>query len=161
MKFCKVRDVRSPLRAHSNDAGIDFYIPKYSEEFKIKLKELNPRLWIDDKGIEIASGEKIIIPSGIKVKVPEGYALIAFDKSGVATKKGLLLLAKVVDESYLGEVIITMVNTSRDLSILEYDSKLIQMILIPMFYDTTEEISIDEYEKFSSARGDGGFGSTN
>lgn len=95
------------------------------------------------------------------MKVPEGYALIAFDKSGVATKKGLLLLAKVVDEPYLGEIVITMVNTSNTVVELGFDSKLIQMILIPMFYDTTEEISVEEYEKFSSERGDGGFGSTN
>lgn len=161
MKFCKVRDVRSPHRAHVDDAGIDFYIPKHSKEFEEFTKENNPTLWVDAKGIRICPGEKVIIHSGIKVKVPTGYALIAFDKSGVATKKGLLLLAKVVDESYLGEIIITMVNTSNKKANLEFDSKLIQMILIPMFYDMTEEISTEEYEQFSSIRGEGGFGSTN
>lgn len=44
MKFCKIRNVQSPKRAHANDAGIDFYIPKYSKEFMEFTKQNNPSL---------------------------------------------------------------------------------------------------------------------
>ena len=38
IQFTKIRDDKSPVRANLNDAGIDFYIPNYSEEF---LNSLN------------------------------------------------------------------------------------------------------------------------
>ena len=69
MKILKVREVKTPSRAHSNDAGIDLFIP---EDFLSQV--LNP-------------GQSVLIPSGIKARVPEGYALIAFNKSGIAAKK--------------------------------------------------------------------------
>ena len=47
--------------------------------------------------IEIKPGQSVLIPSGIHVKVPDGYALIYFNKSGVASKKHLHVGACVVD----------------------------------------------------------------
>lgn len=81
MKFSKVREVKSPCRAHDTDAGIDFFIPEDFVSTKMKV------------------GDSVLIPSGIKVNVPKGYMLTAFNKSGVATKKGLSVGACVVDES--------------------------------------------------------------
>ena len=78
MKFTKTRDVKSPTRANSTDAGIDFFIPN------------------DYEGTDLVPGESAFIPSGVKVNVPEGFALIAFNKSGVAVKKNLHVGACVV-----------------------------------------------------------------
>ena len=71
MKICKIREVKDPVRANETDAGIDFFIP---EEFD---------------AVQLESQQSVLIPSGIKVNVPEGHALIAFNKSGIATKKHL------------------------------------------------------------------------
>ena len=79
--FCKVRDVKSPAKAHPFDAGFDFFIP-------------------NDYGRRILPpGTDILIPSGIKVDVPEGYALIAMNKSGIATKQKLRTGACVSPET--------------------------------------------------------------
>ena len=79
--FCKVRDVKSPVKAHPFDAGFDFFIPN---DFGRRI---------------LPPGADILIPSGIKVDVPEGYALIAMNKSGIATKQKLRTGACVSPET--------------------------------------------------------------
>lgn len=163
MKICKIREVKTPNRAHYNDAGIDFFVPAWSEEFEQILKEKNNErsIFIDSEKIILPAGERILIPSGIKAIIPENYALIAFDKSGVGSKKGLTLLAKVVDELYRGEIHINLTNVSNKSQIISYNEKIVQFILIPVFYDIVEEIPEDEYNLDKTERGEGGFGSTN
>ena len=96
MKISRIRDVKMPTRANKNDAGIDFFVPN------------------DFKGKQLGSNEGILIPSGVRVDVPKGHALIAFNKSGVAVKRQLLGGACVVDEGYQGELHIHVINLSQD-----------------------------------------------
>ena len=88
MKITKIRDVKTPIRGTEGSAGIDFFVP---EDFPKDLCTIQPN-------------ERFFIPSGIKANVPDGFALIAFNKSGVALKKGLLVGASVVDSDYQGEI---------------------------------------------------------
>ena len=81
----RVRDVKLPQRAHDEDAGYDFYVPN------------------DFAPYTLLPGNDVLIPSGIKVIVPKGYALVAHNKSGVATKLKLGHGAEVCDEGYSGE----------------------------------------------------------
>jgi len=71
MKVQKLRNVKTPSRGTSASAGIDFYVPEDFETTTLK------------------PGQSVLIPSGIRVQIPRGYALIAFNKSGVAVKQGL------------------------------------------------------------------------
>lgn len=97
LKYTKVRKVKSIARAHAEDAGIDFYIPEdlNAEEFisKILVTKDNVDLSVDENGIitniTLKAGQSVLIPSGIHVKIPHGYALIYMNKSGVASKKHL------------------------------------------------------------------------
>jgi len=144
MKIFKTRDVKDPNRAHSNDAGFDLFIPN---DFLPQV--LNP-------------GQSVLIPSGIKARVPEGYALIAFNKSGVAAKKNLIVGASVIDESYQGEIHIDIKNVGKTPQVLSPGDKIIQLLCIKMNY-VPIEIASTEDELFSdmkSERGTGGFGST-
>jgi dUTP pyrophosphatase len=144
MKIFKTRDVKDPNRAHSNDAGFDLFIPN---DFLPQV--LNP-------------GQSVLIPSGIKARVPEGYALIAFNKSGVAAKKNLIVGASVIDESYQGEIHIDIKNVGNTPQVLSPGDKIIQLLCIKMNY-VPIEIASTEDELFSdmkSERGTGGFGST-
>lgn len=146
MKFTKVRDVKSPVRGTEKSAGIDFFVPD------------------DFPGTHyLAKGQDIAIPSGIHAKVPEGYALIAMNKSGVATKKHLQIGACVVDEDYQGEIHIHVTNVGNELQEINPGDKLAQFLLIPVFYDTVEEVESVEvlYKGEVTERGTGGFGSTN
>ncbi len=141
MKVKRTRDVKLPNRGTPLSAGIDFFVPE------------------DFKPTQLFPGDDVLIPSGIKVQVPDGYALIAFNKSGVATKKRLSVGACVVDEDYTGEVHIHVYNTSHNKIIdIEPGMKLAQFILIPVNYANVEEV--DELPTKESQRGDGGFGST-
>ena len=145
MKFSRVREVKSPTRGTSKSAGIDFYVPgdfASGGEYFIK------------------PGENVLIPSGIKAKVPTGYALIAFNKSGVATKKGLYVGACVVDEDYQGEIHLHLTNVGDKTVTIQKDDKIAQFILLPVYYATPVEVPIQELYDSTTERGVGGFGST-
>jgi hypothetical protein len=45
IRFLKTRNVKSPSRAHEHDAGIDFYVPKYEDNFLKDLKDKNPKIF--------------------------------------------------------------------------------------------------------------------
>jgi len=126
LQFSRIRKVISPNRAHSLDAGIDFFVPT---DF-------------DQKGL--APGEALRIKSGIKVNVPQGYALIAFNKSGISTKLGLVVGACVIDSGYQGEISIHIINTSNKMIWILPDMKIVESELFP----------------HKSTRGAGGFGSS-
>jgi dUTP pyrophosphatase len=140
MKVQKLRDVKTPNRGTTVSAGIDFYVP---EDFETTT---------------LAPGESVLIPSGIKVQVPRGYALIAFNKSGVSVKQGLSVGACVVDEDYEGEIHLHMINTSNKEQVIATGQKLVQFVLIPVSYFDVEEV--DEIQSRNTERGSGGFGST-
>ena len=140
MKIQKLRNVKTPSRGTEASAGIDFYVP---EEFETTV--LKP-------------GESVLIPSGIKAQVPRGYALVAFNKSGVAVKQGLSVGACVVDEDYEGEIHLHMINTSDKDQTIVTGQKLVQFVLIPVGY--LDILEVDELPNRNTQRGAGGFGST-
>ena len=142
MKFSKLREVKSPIRGTKQSAGIDFFIPT----------EFN-----DGVEFNIAPGENVLIPSAIKVSVPEGYALIAFNKSGIATKRGLYVGAAVVDEDYQGEVHIHVTNVSDKHTKIKAGDKIIQFILIPVSYAIPEQLEIENLYEEKTERGASGF----
>ena len=140
MKVQKIRNVKLPSRGTPSSAGIDFYVPDDFETATLK------------------PGQSVLIPSGIKAQVPKNFALIAFNKSGVATKQGLSVGACVVDEDYEGEIHLHMINTSDKDQTIATGQKLVQFILVPVNYADIEEVS--EIQSRNTQRGSGGFGST-
>ena len=161
MKFLKTLDVKSPTRGTSVAAGIDFFVPENTESFIAAFKEKNPTIHIDNNGINLGPHERVNIPSGIKANVPQGYALIAYNKSGVSLKYGLDVGASVVDEDYQGVIHLSLVNTSEDIVNIDFGQKIIKFILLPVNYELPEEVT-SETELFTreSDRGAGAFGST-
>ena len=142
MKISRIRDVKLPARGTGRSAGIDFFVPN------------------DFTPTSIGPGESLLIPSGIKANIPEGYMLTAFNKSGVATKEGLIQGAEVCDEDYQGEIHIHVINASTNQVTVEPGKKLIQFILVPVFYDSVEEVAVEDLFAEVTERGEGGFGST-
>lgn len=166
IKFLKIRDVKSPERGTDEAAGIDFFVPEYNQKFKDDLKEKNPELLYNttktSMQIYLNPGERVLIPSGIKTWMEPGTALIAANKSGVASKKGLIFGAQVVDSDYAGEVHINVINTSDKEVTIHTGEKLIQFIHTPVLLSPVEEVDAKEFERLhdKSQRGEGGFGST-
>ena len=149
LKIAQTRDVKVPKRANSGaDAGIDFFVPND---------------WNGGETLVLKSGQSVKIPAGIKVEVPAGYALVFFNKSGVAAKRSLIVGACVIDHGYSGEVHINMINVGEDEQTIAPGEKIVQAILIPVI--TFETITVPEDELYrdihvAGSRGAGGFGST-
>lgn len=164
MKFFKTRKVKSPSRGTKLSAGIDFFVPEISESFLEDFRKKNNVAYSSfHKCFILRPGAQILIPSGIKVKINDNQALVAFNKSGVSTKKGLTKMAELVDADYQGEIHISLLNTSKDEIKIYENEKLIQFVLIdlPINYNIEEVSSIKELYPEESERKDGGFGSTN
>ena len=142
MRLSKVRDVKTPTRANHTDAGIDFFIPN------------------TEQPMCLSPGHSCVIPSGIKVDVPEGYALIAFNKSGIAVKKSLHVGACVVDHGYQGEVHINLTNVGTENITLEPGDKIVQFVLLPLGSHAVELVDEDKLYTSVSSRGEGKFGSS-
>lgn len=160
MKISKIRNVKTPNRGTEKSAGIDFFIPDYDEKFKEDFLNKNPNIIINEEGILLYPHQRVNIPSGIKCNIPSGYALIAYNKSGISLKYGLDVGASVIDEDYQGELHLSLVNTSNEEIKINYGQKIIQFILLPVFYDIIEEIEENLLFEEKTERGNGGFGST-
>ncbi|HBY64819.1 MAG TPA: dUTP diphosphatase [Acholeplasmataceae bacterium] len=143
IRYSKVRDVKDIERGTPKSAGLDFFVPN------------------DVMTITLEGGERALIPSGIRAQIPEGHALIFFNKSGVGSKFGLDILACVVDEDYQGEIHLNVVNTGNDTVYIGPGMKLVQGVLIPVLYSKPMLVSDGELFTSETERGAGGFGSTN
>lgn len=170
MQFTKTKEVKSPCRANATDAGIDFFVPE-----NIDAKEFADKNPIDNGVqfnynhdthsiiyIEIGIGGRVLIPAGIHVRLNPGTALILKNKSGVAAKLGLVVGSCVVDESYMGEVHLSLINTTAKPIMIEAGQKIVQGVIFNVNQDMPEECEDLEtlYEGFESDRGTGGFGSS-
>ena len=144
LKFYKIRKkAKLPVRAHETDAGMDiFYCPKNNET-----------------AFSIPVGSSRVIPTGIKVEVPKGYMLEIKNKSGIASKRQLLIGACVIDPGYDGEIFINLHNVGHKVQLIEPGEKVAQAILIPVVHCGIEEVETDTLNE-NTDRGDGGFGST-
>ena len=172
LKYLKVRKVKNPNRNHYDDAGIDIFVPEdltydqMQEKFETTGCHIGLSFAEDNKTItefRLEPGESVLIPSGLKFNVPKGYAVIAFNKSGIAAKRSLDIGSSVVDESYTGEVHIYLHNVSNKRQTIKAGEKIVQFLVIPINYCELEESnSVEElyFGKENSGRGEGGFGST-
>jgi len=150
LKVFKIRKgARLPERAHPLDAGMDlFYCP--NEEKK---------LYDCTSSYHIPPRSSRIVPTGLKVEIPSGHMLEIKNKSGIASKRQLLVGACVVDCGYDGEVFVNLHNIGHETQVIRPGDKIAQAVLMPISYCEVEEVLQDSLN-YSSTRGDGGFGST-
>ena len=164
-------DVKAPEREHGN-AGCDVFVPKYNELFHNAFNAKNtPDLaYLAEKEdgtivIRIMPHGRVNIPSGIRSRIDANVALEAHNKSGIATKYGLVFGASTVDASYQGIIHISLINTTDKEVDIPLGMKAVQFI--PRLIDISpvevyNNMSLDEFYKdfeFSN-RGEGAFGST-
>lgn len=127
-----------PAYAHVGDAGMDLYAAE---------------------DVELAPFERTLVPTGIAVAIPVGYAGFVQPRSGLAIKQGLSLVNTpgLIDSHYRGEIKVIAINLDpvQPISITRGD-KIAQFVIQPVTYaDLVEVEELDE-----TVRGEGGFGST-
>lgn len=168
MKYSKIKDVLSPIRGTQLSAGIDFFVPVFNENFindlilKNNFNDNQINAIRSNKVIKLLPNEKILIPSGIKVNFDgDPKSFIAFNKSGVASKKGLVTLACVIDQDYQGEIHISLANISNDICSIKENEKITQFIMIPIIYEDIIEVNdVSILYNGITDREDRGFGHT-
>lgn len=168
--FTRIREVKSPCKAHPTDAGIDFFVPdkkSWTDEYKSMVRNYskNPAeqdlVFIGVNGVEVAPGAHVAIPSGIKTIIPQGLAMMMVNKSGVATKLKLDHSACLIDSEYRDELIFCFFNNNQDRVVIEPGMKITQGLIVPVYNVQMQEVLNCVYEDLGSQtnRG-GGFGST-
>ena len=120
-----------------------------------------------DAGLDLRSaveatvqpGERVMIPTGVAVAIPEGHAGLVLPRSGLAAKRGLTMANApgLIDAGYRGEVICAAVNLDREqpVKILVGD-RVAQLVIVEL--PRVEPTWVDELPE--TTRGEGGFGST-
>ena len=108
--------------------------------------------------ITLKSLERILIPTGLKVAIPEGYEIQVRPRSGLAIKHGITMLNTpgTVDSDYRGELKVIVVNLSNEAYTIEPNERIGQFVLNKI--EQIEFIEVEELE--STERGEGGFGHT-
>ena len=106
--------------------------------------------------VELESGQKAQISTGIAMKIPENHVGLIWDKSGLSQKHGLKNLGGVIDSGYRGEVMIGIINLSSETYTIESGQKVAQMIIQKK--ETCEIVEVDDLD--DSERGEKGFGSS-
>jgi dUTP pyrophosphatase len=127
-----------PARSHPGDAGIDLFAAA---------------------GVDLAPGARAVVPTGIAIALPDGYAAFVHPRSGLAARHGVTLVNApgTVDAGYRGEIRVTLLNTdpAQAVSFQRGDriaQLVIQRVASPVFHE------VDNLP--GSARGENGFGST-
>ena len=136
--------------------GMDLALPAYGSAGSAGLDLLAAI----DAGAEVAlaPGERLLMPCGISIALPEGYEAQVRPRSGLALKHGLSILNSpgTIDSDYRGEIGVILVNHGQEAFVLKRGMRIAQMVIAPVMRAALMEVqSLPE-----SARGAGGFGST-
>lgn len=171
--FTRIREVKSPTKAHPTDAGIDFFVPDakaWDEGFRNMVVDYsrNPVPCAPSEGVEfiddhleVAPRAHVAIPSGIKTIIPTGLAMMMVNKSGVATKLKLDHSACLIDSEYRDELIFCFFNHNIEPVKIEPGMKITQGLIVPVINLEISEVLNCVYDDMGkdTDRG-GGFGSS-
>ncbi|GAC1440994.1 MAG: dUTP diphosphatase [Mycobacteriales bacterium] len=131
-------DVPLPLYAHPGDAGCDL---------------------VTTVDADIRPGERVVLPTGLALALPEGYAAFVQPRSGLAAHHGVGIVNSpgTIDAGYRGEVKVILVNHDRHQPVrLKRLDRVAQLVV-----QRVEQVAWRETDKLpDSVRGDGGHGST-
>jgi dUTP pyrophosphatase len=131
-------DAVVPGRAYEHDAGLDLAACER---------------------VELAPGARALVPTGLAVAIPEGYAGFVQPRSGLATRHGITIVNTpgLVDSGYRGELQVILLNTDPEQAfVVEPGMRIAQLVIVPV--PGVEPVEVDELP--SSERGVRGFGSS-
>jgi dUTP pyrophosphatase len=127
-----------PARAYSGDAGLDLSACER---------------------VVLGPGERALVPTGLAVAIPEGYAGYVQPRSGLASKHGISIVNTpgLVDSGYRGELLVNLLNTDPHVPFtIEPGMRIAQLVVLEI--PQVELVEVDELPE--SERGVRGFGSS-
>lgn len=129
-------------------------IPKYMTEGSAGI-DVSANI---EKEIELKSLERYLVPTGIKLEIPEGFEIQVRPRSGLAYKHGITVLNTpgTIDSDYRGEIKVLLINLSNETYKIQPNERIGQLILNKVYrlnFEVKDELS-------ETKRGEGGFGHT-
>ena len=131
-------DARLPARAYTGDAGLDL---------------------ATCEAVRLAPGERALVPTGLAVAIPEGYAGFVQPRSGLAVRDGITVVNSpgLVDAGYRGEIQVVLLNTDQERTFTaEAGERIAQLVVLAVPELTLREVA----DLPPSERGVRGFGSS-
>lgn len=131
-----------PCRAHPGDAGVDLYAAE---------------------GLELAPGHRALVPTGVAIALPDGYAAFVHPRSGLAARHGITTLNSpgTVDAGYRGEIRVNLINTDPVESFTVHRGDRIAQLVVQevVRVSFTEVSTLPGSDRGETGHGDsGGFG---
>ena len=111
-----------------------------------------------EEPLKLASLERALVPTGIRIELPPGYEAQIRPRSGLAAREGVTLLNTpgTIDADYRGEIKAILVNLSQTPVTISPGMRIAQMVIAPVSRASFEQVD----QLGESVRGEGGFGST-
>jgi dUTP pyrophosphatase len=109
--------------------------------------------------VSVGPGKRALVPTGLAVAIPEGYAGLVLPRSGLASRHGLTLANSpgLIDAGYRGEIVCSVVNLDRSEAVeIARGDRIAQLVIVPVA--GVEPVAMEELP--GSERGEAGFGST-
>jgi dUTP pyrophosphatase len=131
-------DAHLPRQAYDGDAGLDLAACE---------------------GLVLAPGERAVIPTGVAIEIPDGYAGFVQPRSGLAARHGIGVVNApgLIDSGYRGEICVVLINTDREHAfVVEPGMRIAQLVIAPVAAVRLVEVE----ELAGSERGVRGFGSS-
>lgn len=108
--------------------------------------------------VTLAPGERALVPTGLRIALPEGYEAQIRPRSGLAIRHGISMVNSpgTIDADYRGEIRVIVINHGREAFTITRGDRIAQMVVAPVVHAEWEEV--DDLEE--TERGAGGFGHT-
>ncbi len=105
---------------------------------------------------DIPAGQRVVVPTGLHLSIPSGFVGFIKDRSGLASREGIHIMAGVIDSNYRGEVKVVVLNTSAAKYKIEIGERIAQMLILPL-----ARVNIVEKDKLDvTNRNENGWGSS-
>ncbi|BCB17285.1 dUTP diphosphatase [Bosea sp. ANAM02] len=134
--------------------GADLPLPAYETEGAAGL-DLRAAI---AKSVTLAPGERVLVPTGLAMQLPEGFEGQVRPRSGLALRHGVTVLNApgTVDSDYRGEVSVVLINHGSETFTVTRGDRIAQLVVAPVAHARLSEVgTLGE-----TARGAGGYGST-
>ena len=131
-------DAHLPEQAYEGDAGMDLAACE---------------------AVTIEPGERAVVPTGLAIEIPDGYAGFVQPRSGLAVRHGIGIVNSpgLIDSGYRGEIRVVLINTDREERFtVEPGMRIAQLVIVPVA--AARLVEVDELA--GSERGSRGFGSS-
>jgi len=131
-------DAHLPDQAYEGDAGMDLAACE---------------------AVTIEPGERAVVPTGLAIEIPDGYAGFVQPRSGLAVRHGIGIVNTpgLIDSGYRGEIRVVLINTDREQRFaVEPGMRIAQLVIVPVA--AARLVEVDELA--GSERGSRGFGSS-